>query len=91
MNGRLRRAAITALVSLPLCAAVTMQSVALAGPKADAMRADWTSFGGDSDEQHYSPLAQINSGNVGKLGLAWYYDIDTFDSYTQPLEVNGVV
>lgn len=91
MNGKLRGAAITALVSLPLCAAVTMQSVAQAGPQAGALRADWTSFGGDSDEQHYSPLAQVNSGNVGKLGLAWYYDIDTFDSYTQPLEVNGVV
>ncbi|MGH6644545.1 MAG: PQQ-binding-like beta-propeller repeat protein, partial [Bradyrhizobium sp.] len=36
-------------------------------------------------------LTQITDKNVGKLGLAWYYDIDTFDSYTQPLAVNGVI
>ncbi len=52
---------------------------------------DWYSFGGDDDGQHYSPLAQINQQNVKGLGLAWSYDIDTFDAYTQPLEVNGVV
>jgi len=52
---------------------------------------DWFSFGGDDSEQHYSPLGQINTGNVRQLGLAWSYDIDTFDAYTQPLAVNGVI
>lgn len=52
---------------------------------------DWTSYGGNDNEQHFSPLDQITDANVGKLGLAWYYDIDTFDSYTQPLAVDGVV
>jgi quinohemoprotein ethanol dehydrogenase len=52
---------------------------------------DWYSFGGNDDGQHYSPLGQINTDNVAQLGLAWSYDIDTFDAYTQPLEVGGVV
>ncbi|MES1971471.1 MAG: PQQ-dependent dehydrogenase, methanol/ethanol family [Pseudomonadota bacterium] len=52
---------------------------------------DWYSFGGTDAGEHYSPLDQINAGNVGKLGLAWSYDIDAFDAYTAPLEVNGTL
>lgn len=52
---------------------------------------DWYSFGGGDDGLHYSSLGQINQSNVKNLGLAWSYDIDTFDAYTQPLEVDGTV
>jgi quinohemoprotein ethanol dehydrogenase len=52
---------------------------------------DWYSFGGTDNADHYSALSQINAGNVAKLGLAWSYDIDTFDGYTEPLAVNGIV
>ena len=52
---------------------------------------DWYSFGGNDNGEHYSPLGEINQANVKGLGLAWAYDIDTFDAYTQPLAVNGVV
>ena len=52
---------------------------------------DWFSFGGDDYGQHYSPLGEINQANVNRLGLAWSYDIDTFDAYTQPLAVDGTV
>ncbi|MEZ5735535.1 MAG: PQQ-binding-like beta-propeller repeat protein [Novosphingobium sp.] len=52
---------------------------------------DWFAFGGDDSELHYSSLDEINAGNIDQLGLAWSYDIDTFDAYTQPLEVGGVV
>jgi len=52
---------------------------------------EWPRYGQNDSENHYSPLTQINDQNVGKLGLAWSFDIDTFDSYTAPLEVNGVV
>ncbi|BAV63658.1 PQQ-dependent dehydrogenase, methanol/ethanol family [Sphingobium cloacae] len=53
--------------------------------------ANWSSYGGDDNEQHYSRLEDVNEQNVGKLGLAWSYDIDTFDSYSQPLQVDGVL
>jgi len=52
---------------------------------------DWYSFGGDDTQDRFSPLAEINAGNIGKLGLIWSYDIDTFDAYTAPLEIGGVV
>ncbi len=52
---------------------------------------DWYSFGGTDNGGHYSTLAQINDSNVSQLGLAWAYDIDTFDAYTAPLAVNGVI
>lgn len=52
---------------------------------------NWYSFGGDDEGNHYSPLTDINSKNVKKLGLAWSYDIDTFDAYSTPLQVDGIV
>ncbi|MCL6252056.1 PQQ-dependent dehydrogenase, methanol/ethanol family [Altererythrobacter sp. KTW20L] len=37
----------------------------------------WVSTGRTWDEQRFSPLDQINAGNVGNLGLAWYADLNT--------------
>jgi quinohemoprotein ethanol dehydrogenase len=76
--------------ALALVAASSPSLIAASAGAAEAGR-DWFSFGGDDSEQHYSPLAQITPANVSRLGLAWSYDIDTFDAYTQPLAVNGVV
>ena len=39
--------------------------------------AGWSSIGGSSQEQHYAQAADINRDTVGKLGLAWYLDLDT--------------
>jgi len=78
-------------MGMTLGAALAFQALVSCGTDRERPRSDWTSYGGDDSEQHYSPLDQITDANIGKLGLAWYYDIDTFDSYTQPLEVNGVV
>ncbi|MBA2933785.1 PQQ-dependent dehydrogenase, methanol/ethanol family [Sphingomonas sp. CGMCC 1.13654] len=51
---------------------------------------NWPEYGRTSDANHYSPLAQINEGNVGKLKLAWSYDVDDLGSmYTAPIEVDG--
>jgi len=36
---------------------------------------DWISYNVNWSEQRYSPLDQINASNVGRLGLAWYFDI----------------
>lgn len=37
---------------------------------------DWLSVGGDSQEQHYSALSGINTGNVGELQQAWMTHLD---------------
>ena len=52
---------------------------------------DWPGYGG-IDENHYSPLTEINDGNVGKLGLAWSHDInDGGSSLSAPIAVNGIL
>ncbi len=33
--------------------------------------ADWPYFGGDRDNTRFSPLTQVNPGNIKKLGVAW--------------------
>ena len=54
--------------------------------------AEWASVGNGSHEQHYSPLDQINTGNVGRLGLAWYADLKTDRGQeATPLVVDGVL
>jgi quinoprotein glucose dehydrogenase len=35
---------------------------------------DWPRYGGNAENNHYSPLAQINRSNVAKLQVAWTFD-----------------
>jgi len=52
----------------------------------------WMSVARTYSEQRYSPLDQINAGNVDKLGLAWSQDMDSRRGLeATPLVVNGVV
>ena len=61
---------------------------------------EWVSYGVNSAEQRYSPLKEIDASNVGRLGLAWSYDIpyapvatgnpETHQEGT-PLVFNGVL
>jgi PQQ-dependent dehydrogenase (methanol/ethanol family) len=53
---------------------------------------DWPLIGLNSEQQHHSPLDQITTGNVGKLGLAWFSELPTADGLTGvPLVADGVV
>ena len=52
---------------------------------------DWPGVGRSYGEQHYSPLTQIDQGNVGRLNLAWYRDLDTANSVSQPVSVGGTL
>ena len=36
---------------------------------------EWLTYGATQAETRYSPLTQINTGNVSKLALAWSYDV----------------
>ncbi len=52
----------------------------------------WPAFGRTFSEQRYSPLDQVNTGNVNRLGLAWTLDLDdVWDMATVPIEVDGVI
>jgi quinohemoprotein ethanol dehydrogenase len=53
---------------------------------------DWQSYSRTWDEQRFSPLTQINDGNVQRLGLAWYADLETFRGVqASPLVIDGVL
>jgi glucose dehydrogenase len=59
---------------------------------ADREPQNWLSYGRDYGEDRFSPLASINDNNVGRLGLAWFVDLDTkIGSETTPLVVDGVM
>jgi len=49
---------------------LTALALALAGP---AGAEQWQHYGGDAGGQKFSPLSQINAGNVGELAVAWQY------------------
>jgi len=53
---------------------------------------DWGAIGYSYDEQRFSPLKDINTDNVGQLGIAWYADLD--DARGQeatPVVVDGLL
>lgn len=52
---------------------------------------NWLGYGRTYGEQHYSPLSQINDGNVSKLGLAWALDFAPGNIVTVPIAVDGVI
>ncbi len=53
---------------------------------------NWVSYGRTPWEQRYSPLAQISSSNLARLGLAWWYDIDDQNVVeATPLVIDGAM
>jgi quinohemoprotein ethanol dehydrogenase len=59
---------------------------------ADNDGANWMSYGRTYSEQRFSPLTDVNTGTVGKLGLAWHYQFDTERGQeATPLVVDGTL
>ncbi|MCX7676241.1 MAG: PQQ-binding-like beta-propeller repeat protein, partial [Alteraurantiacibacter sp.] len=75
------RASLSASLALVLAACVQTGNAG----------SDWADYDGPAAD-HYSPLAEINSDNIERLGLAWFHDIDIGGSHlTAPVAVNGVL
>jgi quinohemoprotein ethanol dehydrogenase len=54
--------------------------------------ANWTGYGRTADENHYSPLRQIDDKSVQRLGLAWFFDLDPMiSSFSAPVAVDGIL
>jgi PQQ-dependent dehydrogenase (methanol/ethanol family) len=81
---------------------VTLSALALGQPvktiddkalKAAEKSTEWLSIGMGWSEQRYSPMTQINPGNVGRLALAWSYELGSGGGNQQanPLYSNGVL
>ncbi|SCZ39425.1 membrane-bound PQQ-dependent dehydrogenase, glucose/quinate/shikimate family [Afifella marina] len=47
--------------------------LAMADPSLKDVGSDWPAYGGTYSARRYSPLAEINRDNVGKLERAWVY------------------
>ena len=63
-----------------------------AAVKHNSKDADWLVYGGNHEGQRYSPLTQINRGNVKQLRVAWTFDAgETGGLQTHPLIVDGVL
>ncbi|MGH8227465.1 MAG: PQQ-dependent dehydrogenase, methanol/ethanol family [Steroidobacteraceae bacterium] len=59
---------------------------------ADRNPGQWMSYGRTWSEQRFSALKQINAGNVSRLGLAWYANLNTYRGVeATPLEIDGVL
>lgn len=80
-----RRFFLAASAALSLLASVTA--------KADSVPdSDWPQHGRTAAELRYSPLTQISTSNVKRLGLVWYQDFDTFRGQEgTPLVIDGVM
>ena len=54
--------------------------------------AQWMTYGGTYSEQRFSPLKQVNTGNVEQLGLKWFADYETNQNqHGSPLYIDGVL
>jgi len=73
-------------MSLDVHRADSLVGAAMADPR------QWPDYGRDYTNQRWSPLAQINSGNVGQLKLAWVnHSGIPHASETNPIVVDGVM
>lgn len=55
-------------------------------------RADWLAYGRTHSEQRFSPLTEINAGNLAQLGVAWYLPLPSdVGLVATPLVVDGVL
>ena len=74
---------------------VLVAGAALTGsrPAAAQGSTDWTSQNLNLDNNRFAPLAEIHSGNVGRLATRWTYEVGPADNIAQvtPLVVGGVM
>ena len=81
----------------PLSATLLTIGLILSGPASGteavaASSGEWRLIGLNAEQQHFSPLKQINDKNVGKLGLAWVAEMPSKDGLVGvPLVADGVV
>lgn len=73
-------------------AAVALMAAPLTAAAPAPANSDWALLGNSTEMQHHSNLAEINRGNVARLGLAWAADMPTLDGLVgNPLVKDGIV
>ncbi len=78
--------AVQALACMPFGPGDEAGEPAIGGPAAvasarlvaaDSEPGSWMSYGRTYSEQRFSPLTKVDTDNVGQLGLAWSFDLET--------------
>ena len=60
--------------------------------KADSQPENWLTYGRTYSEQRFSPLHAVDDRDPGRLGLAWYFDLDTHRGQeATPIVVDGAM
>ena len=87
--------AIPVLLTLVTIAAVFWSSglnAHAATAAAKDKQQDWTTYGGSAADDRFSPLTQINRGNVDQLKVAWTFDTgEPGGLQTSPLIIGGIL
>jgi glucose dehydrogenase len=86
----MQRLGLITAVSIGIAAAVFAQSNQRNTAPAAVAAGDWHNINRDSGATRFSPLNQINSGNVARLAQAWTFPM-TGGGSSVPLVVNGVM
>jgi quinohemoprotein ethanol dehydrogenase len=78
------------------CVLAATAALLLAGVQVSARdegsKGDWPVYGQNAWSQRYAELDQINAGNVQRLGLAWYHELDTDrGQQATPIMVDGKI
>jgi quinoprotein glucose dehydrogenase len=87
-------AALSKILRFSVFSTLLITSIAtpLASAQSSPTKRDWPVNGGEPNNTHYSPLAQINRENVGQLRVAWSYDTgEAGGLQTSPIIVDGVL
>jgi glucose dehydrogenase len=86
----MKRLGLITAVSIGIAAAVFAQSNQRSASPAAVAPGDWHNINRDSGATRFSPLNQINAGNVAKLTQSWTFTM-TGGGSSVPLVVNGVM
>src|ERR1700684_4461957 len=94
---RLSYAALSAMILLTACSRQQQHGQSTpTNPRADAILTDvsdgrnWAGEGRTFDQSHFSPLDQIDSGNLKTLGLVWAQDLPvTISALATPVAAEG--
>src|SRR5580692_5068701 len=73
LAGCIAALALVTVIRAQQPAQVDAQVLKNAGTPADSLPGSWLSYGRTQNETRYSPLKQLDTSNVNRLGLAWSY------------------
>jgi quinoprotein glucose dehydrogenase len=84
---------VTKRLLLPVLYVVAGLAACKSGPDRPTYGSgEWREYLGGPERNHYSPLSQIDAGNVAQLKVAWeYHTLDSGQIQCNPIIVDGVL